>query len=97
MAKRQLEILSILLERDSVEKEELFSLLHSSYGNLRAPDKALTRDLGYLLDLDAIDVRVTNRVVYFSARLEWATEITETKFFEEMNRLPKAKTIAALG
>ena len=77
-------------------EQELLSLLHSIYGDLRAPAKAYIRDIGYLDQLGAIQVDITLRGFYFSARLEWATEITETKFFEEMNRLPKAKTLAAL-
>ncbi len=97
MAKRQLEILSVLLDRELAGVGELFSLLHSSYGMLRAPEKAYIRDLAYLLQLGAIREGFFDSRIYVSARLEWATEITETKFFEEMNRLPKAKTIAALG
>ena len=96
MAKRQLEILSILLDRDCVEHWELYSLLHSSYDNLQAPERAWNRDLVYLIQLDAVRVKDCDRGIYWSARLEWATEITETKFFEEMNKLPKAKTLAAL-
>ena len=96
MAKRQLEILSILLDREPAGVIELFSLLHSSYGKLRAPEKAYVRDLTYLLQLGAIRQKFIDSRIYVSARLEWATEITETKFFAEMNKLPKAKTLAAL-
>ena len=96
MAKRQLKILSLLLERDSVEHWELYTLLHSSYETLRTPKKAWARDLVYLIQLNALRVEEKDRGIYWSARLEWATEITETEFFEEMNRLPKATTLAAL-
>ena len=96
MAKRQLEILSILLDRGPVEYRELKLLLHSSYGNLRAPVRAWIRDLAYLIQLGALWVEARGPDLYFSVRLEWATEITETKFFEEMNKLPKAKTFSAL-
>ena len=96
MAKRQLEILTELLDRGWVEHWELYSLLHSSYDKLRTPLKAWDRDLVYLMKLNALLVKVSDVHVYWSTRLEWATEITETEFFEEMNKLPKAKTLAAL-
>ena len=96
MAKRQLAILSALLDSESMEHWELTKLLYFSYSNLRAPEKAWFRDLAYLQKLGAIRVEEKDRNTYFSARLEWATEITETEFFEEMKKLPKAKTLAAL-
>jgi Fic family protein len=96
MAKRQLEILSVLLDRDPTNQWKLLSSIDSIYGDLRAPGKAWVRDLTYLYQLGAIRVELKDRDIYLSARLEWATEITETKFFEEMNKLPKAKTLAAL-
>ena len=96
MAKRQLEILSILLDRDEMKVKEVFSLLISSYGNLRAPGKACIRDLEYLLQLGAIRLERRDSVASISVQLEWATKITETEFFEEMNKLPKAKTLAIL-
>jgi Fe2+ or Zn2+ uptake regulation protein len=93
LAHRQREILQKLLElNEPITLDELYERLARPYQELKAPVKAFFRDLNYLLRLKAIKAVHHKDTFLVSVRLEWATEITETKFYEEMNKLPEAKT-----
>ena len=93
LAHRQREILQKLLELDEpITLDELYERLARPYQDLKAPVKAFFRDLNYLLRLKAIKATNHKDAVLVSVRLEWATEITETEFYEEINKLPEAKT-----
>ena len=99
LAQRQYEILNKLLDMDSeIEFRDLFDLLEKHYDTLKTPHRAYVRDLNHLSGLRAISVRQTKGqrpepVKFFvSVRLEWATEITETEFYRQINQLPEAKT-----
>ena len=93
LARRQLAILEILLEyENTIHLYDLFIRVHREYNSLKTPQKAYFRDLNYLDNLQAINVSSENKRYYFSIRLEWATEITETDFFGKINQLPEAKT-----
>jgi len=58
--------------------------------------KAFVRDLNNLLEIQALNLKVEgekeNKIYRIWIRLEWATEITETAFFERAKNFPKAKT-----
>jgi Fic family protein len=107
LAKRQLRILEILLSRDSpINLEDLQRDMRKDYAKLAAINKAFSRDINHLLKLHAVDIVKTERPLpgrgFFSqyavrARLEWPMEITETKFYEEINKMPRAKTRLMLG
>ena len=92
IAERQVGILKVLLT-DKCSYTKLREKIIYLYKDLKNPSKAFTRDMGQLLDLGAIDYMKTgdNDFTFF-ARLEWATEITESDFFKKINKLPKAKT-----
>ena len=99
LAQRQYEILNKLLDMDNeIEFRDLFDLLGKHYDTLKIPLRAYVRDLNHLSGLRAIIVRQTEGqkpepVKFFvSVRLEWATEITETEFYRQINQLPEAKT-----
>lgn len=93
IAERQIEILKLLLKHESMELSELIEKSVTHYTSLKSPRKALIRDLNGLLGLRAIQAAAgadgTHRI---SVRLEWPTEITESKFFEYVNALPRART-----
>ena len=98
LAQRQYEILNRLLElNDEIEYTELFRQLERHYGTSNSPVRAYVRDLNHLSGLRAIFVRRTEALgperprYWVSVRLEWATEITETVFFQRISQLPKAK------
>ena len=83
----------MLLELDEpIALRVLYDRLARPYQDLKAPAKAFFRDLNYLLRLKAIKAVPHEETFLVSVRLEWATEITETEFFEEINKLPEAKT-----
>ena len=94
IAERQIEILKILLDGP-----QTFDILSKKvdliYKNLHNPRKAFIRDLSNLVTLKAIAFtqdETKQNIPTFFARLEWATEITESKFFEITKELPKAKS-----
>ncbi|MDE0436610.1 MAG: Fic family protein [Bryobacterales bacterium] len=99
LAQRQYEILNKLLDTvNEIEYRDLFDLLEKHYGTLKTPLRAYVRDLNHLSGLRAIIVRriegqgLEPAKFLISVRLEWATEITETEFYRQINRLPEAKT-----
>lgn len=97
LATRQCQILNKLLGvNDPIEYRDLFNVLFVSYKDLTDPMRAFVRDLNGLSALRATvvnkeGVRETEKYMV-SIRLEWATEITETAFYQEINKLPAAKT-----
>ncbi|SRR6266436_9986374 len=107
LAKRQLAILDILLQTENyMNVEDLMVAVTKDYSKLAKPAKAFVRDLNQLLSLNALGLTKTEKPLpgrgYFSqfsvmARLEWPMEITETKFYEEINKLPPAKTRLIVG
>ena len=95
LAERQIALLKVLLEREYF-LEELKEKTRQVYQSLSRPDKAFIRDINYLLELRAISYsKIENRYRLF-VRLEWPTEITETRFFEVIETLPKARTASFL-
>ena len=102
LATRQLAILTYLLEEDDpIQHIKLYDLLYRHYQTLKAPGRAYVRDLNYLLRLKAIgvDIRETGNTTEYwvYAKLAWPTEITETKFYEELSKLPEAKSKLVIG
>ena len=94
LAKRQLAILERLLGEDEpIDHINLYERLYKEYAELKGSSHAYIRDLNYLSGLRAIHI-VKNEKGQFliSARLDWATEVTETQFFEELERMPEAKS-----
>lgn len=94
LARRQLAILQRLLDvSDLVDHDELYNFLYREYEGLKGAKKAYIKDLNYLSGLQAINV-IKNKQGQFlvSARLDWATEVTETKFYEELEKMPEAKS-----
>jgi Fic family protein len=101
LAHRQLAILETLLNRESTTNvEDLMKDLDGTYSGLTESAKAFVRDLNQLIQLGALEVTqgkpLPGRTYYSQftifARLDWPTEITETKFYEEINKMPQAKT-----
>lgn len=98
IAKRQIEILKLFLEREELLWEEVIKETERHYVSLASPLKALMRDMDHLLYLQALDVeRVGPKRFLFKIRLDWPTFITETRFFDSVNQLPKGKTYSILS
>ena len=99
LAQRQYEILNKLLDMDGeIEFLDLFDRLERHYATLKSPLRAYVRDLNHLSGLRSILVRRAQGQgpqpvkYHLSVRLDWATEITETEFYRQINQLPAAKT-----
>jgi Fic family protein len=101
LARRQLDILEKVLPRDDfINVDDLMTLVGSSYSGLASASKAFIRDLNQLLKLGALELRqdkvLPGRGFYsqysVAPRLNWPMEITETTFYEQINKMPQAKT-----
>lgn len=91
IAERQVEILKVLLDSPQ-NLDSLHKKVHPSYKNLRNPTKAFMRDLNNLITLKAIGYTKTQANYNMFVRLEWATKITESEFFQQSKELPKSKS-----
>jgi Fic family protein len=98
IAKRQIEILKLFLEKEEMPFLKVVTETSSYYAKLGNPFKALVRDMNYLLGIQALSYRRDQaKNTIFQIRLDWPTHITETQFFEVVNRLPKGKTYSFLS
>lgn len=93
MGRRQCEILNKLLDMDEpIDYLEFFDVIGKHYTGLSGPVRAYVRDLNHLSGLRSIVVTKAGEKYLLVARPEWATEITETEFYQQINRPPSAKT-----
>ena len=96
LAQRQIEILKILLAEERIEWATLIERTRALY-DVKNPIMALVRDVNNLTALKATWVRkIADGRFLIGVRLEWPTEVTETEFFEQVRKLPKAKTLSFL-
>jgi Fic family protein len=92
MARRQVEILKELLEEEEIELQELFRRVERHY-TVKNPYAMFQRDLIHLMQpLLAIGIAIRDSKQLAFVRMDWATEITETEFFQRAKQLPKAKS-----
>ncbi|OGW78663.1 MAG: hypothetical protein A2Z83_04485 [Omnitrophica bacterium GWA2_52_8] len=90
---RQLEILKCLLDADRLELTEVRKKTENTYQSLKSPQKAFIRDLNNLIGLHAVRFEKLDKGGYdLWLNLNWPAEITETEFFEQVKKFPKAKT-----
>ncbi|MGB7098618.1 MAG: Fic family protein [Xanthobacteraceae bacterium] len=93
LADRQIAILQYMLYKDSpVMLGELLDATNKHYSGLAAGAKAVYRDINHLIMLRAIHAEKQDKSYKLTIRLEWPTEITETEFYKEIDKLPAAKT-----
>ncbi len=93
LATRQVSLLELLLDRDSMEIDDLYELVKNYYKELGNPQKAFIRDLNGLIYLKTLKMeREPKDKIILSVRLEWPTEATISTFMERIKALPKAKT-----
>lgn len=94
---RQIEILKLLLEVDTIDWYQMVGKVKPYYGNLKNLGKTLLRDVSSLIDLGAIKIqKVEENRWNVSLRPEWPSEITESEFFKIIKNLPKGKTYTFL-
>jgi hypothetical protein len=98
IAKRQMEILNLLLDRDQLEFEELARTLAGLYNSLGNPRKAFLRDITLLINLGAIKAEeLENDRIQISIDLTWPLIMTEAAFFERMGQTPRSRTYPFLS
>jgi Fic family protein len=95
--KRQIEMLRILLDQESVSIGDFWKRMEPSYRSLGSPVKAFTRDLNSLVGLGAIHIIENDGGWTARINLTWPSEITESAFFERLKKLPKGKTYGFLS
>lgn len=91
IAKRQMEILQILLAEGTMPLEKLYRRLHHVYDNLKNPIKAYFRDIASLEHLGAARMDESQRRWRIEVNLNWPAEITESEFMARVRSFPKAK------
>ena len=97
IVKRQLMVLNRLLERDGeVEWRELVDEVRGYYASRKNIVAAIVRDVNRLRALGAVKIRLDDtgrKPRYFlKVNLDWPSTITDSEFFERIEKLPKAKT-----
>ncbi len=98
IARRQIEILKVFLEKEEILWSDVIRETERYYSGLATPLKALSRDMSYLIDIQALKVEsIAPKKWLFSIRLDWPTFITETKFFKAVDQLPKGKSYSFLS
>ncbi len=91
IADRQIEILKVLLDTNQT-LDNLHKRVSPLYKGLSSPVKAFYRDLNELIALRAVSYTKVQDSYNLFARLEWATEVTESDFFKQIKEMPKAKS-----
>lgn len=93
---RQLKILKILLEVDTIDWLALKDRIHPTYASMKAAEKTISRDMRGLLNLGAITV--TKRGPFHDIAIDptWPQRITESQFFQQIRQMPKGKTYSFL-
>ena len=97
IGERQIEMLKILLNSGPMSWDELQSRTAGEYRGLKNPYKAAVRDVNSLTSLGAVMIIEDDELRYrIEVNLDWPTEITETEFFERIEKMPHGKTYSIL-
>lgn len=94
---RQMKILNLLLDADTMDWFELLERTIPTYTDVKKSGVAIQRDIQALLMLEAIEIRkIAEKKWDLSVRLDWPARITESAFFEKVKNMPTAKTTSFL-
>jgi len=98
MSSRHVQLLDLLLDQNEMTLVDLSARTRHFY-TVKNPQKALVRDLNYLIQLQAM--RATrlpeDKGFLLAINLEWPTQITETEFFRRVKEMPKGKVFGFLS
>ena len=86
LAERQLRIIEVLLDAESVSLSDLIRQVRVHYVDLRFPERALGRDLSGLLRLSAITWSDDD----ITADLDWPRQFSESELLERYESMPSA-------
>jgi Fic family protein len=92
MSARHVQLLNLLLDEGEMSLPDLRTRTRHLY-TVKNPEKALVRDLGYLIRLEALNVRQLphDGTSWLSINIDWPAQITETEFFRRVKSMPKGK------
>jgi len=98
MSSRHVQILNLMLDEEEISLEDIIKKTSHLY-TVKNPRKALIRDLGYLLELEAVHAirPAEDQGVVLSINLDWPMQITETEFFRRIKEMPKGKVYGFLS
>ncbi|MBA4423537.1 MAG: hypothetical protein C0390_10665 [Syntrophus sp. (in: bacteria)] len=98
MSGRHVQILNLLLDAGEIHHAEISEKTRNFYA-VKNPGKALIRDLKYLFQLGALNVKEfpEGKGYLLSINLDWPTQITETEFFRRVKEMPKGKVYGFLS
>jgi Fic family protein len=95
LAKRQIEVLKVLLEEGEMPVQKLMERNAYLYDNLKHWEGAFERDLWALLELRAFHFSDDpKREILLTVNLDWPAEMSETEFLQKMKALPKSKSLS---
>ena len=100
IGQRQLEILKVLLDEESIRSYDLYIRVRQFYGSLRNMIPAISRDFAKLETIGAIRVDWDGEDSdgnLVSINLNWPQEIDEGEFLRLMRTMPKGKTFKFLS
>lgn len=97
IVQRQIEILKLLLDVESMEFQEIIEKTSALYSALATPRRTLIRDLNYLIDMQAVGVeKLSDNRYKLWADLQWPTKLSESDLYDRLMKLPKGKTYSFL-
>lgn len=88
LAERQLQILNVLLDDDSIDLRKLMGHQLPHYGQLKHPALALVRDIIGLSRLGAISFDVESNAI--TLNLDWPQQFSESELIERYENMPSA-------
>jgi len=100
IAERQIEILKILLDEETITEINLFTRTKPLYSSVRGDTNAYVRDIVQLQRIGAIQVtRIAGKTAeaIVAINLNWPQEIDEGEFLHQMKAMPKGKTFKFLS
>ena len=86
LVERQLHIIEILLNADSVSLEDFVDQVWTHYSSLKFPDRGLLRDL---IELDQLSA-ITYDNEHFAVDLDWPRKFSESELLDMYERMPTA-------
>ncbi len=86
LAERQLQAMDVLLDAGPMELSELLARVRDHYVGLKFPIRAMSRDLGGLLSLRAVELDGTT----IAANLDWPQRFSETELLDLYENMPAA-------
>jgi Fic family protein len=100
IGERQIEVLKILLEEDTIRLHDLYMRVRPFYASLKNTISALSRDFEQLEAIGAIQAKWTEAgsdADLVSVNLDWPQEIDEGEFLQRMKQMPRGKTFKFLS